>query len=48
VFENYGEPALWSGCLVVSIVSAAVILAMGPAVRARRAALSQAQLDERG
>jgi hypothetical protein len=25
-----------------------VILAMGPAVRARRAALSQAQLDERG
>jgi MFS family permease len=48
VLENYGEPALWRGCLVVSIVSAAVILVMGPAVSARRAALSQTQLDERG
>jgi MFS family permease len=46
VFENYGETTLWAGCLVISIASAAVVLSMGPAVKARRAALSEAKLRE--
>ena len=48
VFENYGETALWAGCLVLSIVSAAVILAMGPAVKRRMTTLSEAKLAENG
>jgi MFS family permease len=48
VFENYGETALWTGCLVLSIVSAAVTLAMGPAVKRRMTTLSEAKLAENG
>ena len=48
VFANYGETALWAGCLVLSIVSAAVILAMGPAVKRRMTTLSEAKLAENG
>ena len=48
VFQNYGETTLWAGCLVVSIASAAVVLSMGPAVRARRAELSETKLPESG
>jgi len=48
VFENYGETALWAGCLVLSIVSAAVTLAMGPAVKRRMTTLSEAKLAENG
>jgi MFS family permease len=48
VFENYGETALWTGCLVLSIVSAAVTLAMGPAVKRRMTTLSEAKLTENG
>ena len=48
VFANYGETALWAGCLVLSIVSAAVTLAMGPAVKRRMTTLSEAKLAENG
>jgi len=48
VFENYGETALWAGCLVLSIVSAAVTLAMGPAVKRRMTTLSEAKVAENG
>jgi MFS family permease len=48
VFESRGEPALWAGCLLVSVVAAALVLAMGPAVKSRRAALSQIQPSQLG
>ncbi len=48
VLESYGEPALWTGCLIVSIVAAALITAMGPGIKARRAALSEAALGQPG
>ena len=48
VFEDFGEPALWTGCLIVSIISAAMVAAMGPAIKERRAALSDAQFGQPG
>lgn len=46
IFEHYGEQALWTSCLVICLISAAIVVAIGPAVKARRAALSQAQLGQ--
>jgi MFS family permease len=48
LFEDYGEPALWTGCLIVSIISAALVAAIGPGIKARRAALSETELGQHG
>jgi MFS family permease len=46
VYQTYGEPVLWTGCLVISILAATLIVAIGPAIRARRAAWSEAEAGE--
>ena len=38
VLQRFGEPALWSGCLVASLASAAGMLALGPALMRRAGA----------
>jgi MFS family permease len=48
VFEDYGEAALWIGCLSLSVVAAALVTALGPGIKARRAALSQIEFSHRG
>jgi MFS family permease len=39
VFQAFGETVLWSGCFVVATMSAMIVLALAPAIHARRAAL---------
>lgn len=46
VFQSLGEVTLWAGCFVVSAASAAIIIALGPAVYARRAAVAGAALAD--
>ncbi len=41
VLQTLGEPALWTGCLVASLVSAAAMLALGPALVRRRSAAAE-------
>jgi MFS family permease len=48
VLDHYGEPALWIGCLVVSIAAAALVASIGPGIRTRRAALSETELGQPG
>jgi MFS family permease len=48
VFDEYGEPALWIGCLVISIAAAALVASIGPGIRTRRAALSETELGQLG
>jgi hypothetical protein len=48
VFDNYGEPALWIGCLSLSVVAAALVTALGPGIKERRAALSQTEFSLHG
>jgi MFS family permease len=48
VFDEYGEPALWIGCLGLSIVTAGLVVALGPGIKARRAALSETEVSQRG
>jgi MFS family permease len=42
VLQTFGEPTLWSGCLVASLASAAATLALGPALARRSAAAEPA------
>ena len=44
LFENRGEGVLWGACLLASIISAALIAAMAPAIARRRAAMALTDL----
>jgi uncharacterized membrane protein YeaQ/YmgE (transglycosylase-associated protein family) len=44
LFEDFGEGVLWTSCLLASVVSAALIAAMAPAIARRRAAMVMAQM----
>jgi MFS family permease len=46
VFQSLGEVTLWAGCFVLCAASAAIIVALAPAVHARRAAVAAAALAE--
>ncbi len=46
VFQAFGETVLWSGCLVVAVGSAAIVLALAPAIQARRASVAAVALAE--
>ena len=48
VFDDYGEPVLWIGCLALSMVSAALVAALAPGIKARRATLSETELSQPG
>ena len=42
VLQRFGEGVLWSGCLVAAVASGAAMLALGPALLRRRAAVAPA------
>jgi MFS family permease len=46
VFQSLGEVTLWAGCLVVCAASAAIIVALAPAVHARRTAVAAQALAD--
>jgi len=46
VFQSLGEVTLWAGCFVVCAASAAIIVALAPAVHARRTAVAAAALAD--
>jgi MFS family permease len=46
VFQSLGEVILWAGCFVVCAASAAIIVALAPAVHARQAAVAAAALAD--
>jgi len=46
VFQNLGEVTLWAGCFVLCAASAAIVVALAPAIHARRAAVAAATLAD--
>jgi MFS family permease len=46
VFQSLGEVTLWAGCFVVCAASAAIIVALAPAVHARRTSVAASALAD--